>query len=112
MANKFLSTSALICASFLLSPVTSQACDTAEHSTLEREKIQLSDLARDGTKASLYNFRTRKCTPLNTAHNELEVSAFLPSDETSLGMYQIYRNKGETQINALKHTLKFIIEEQ
>ncbi|HHI93170.1 MAG TPA: hypothetical protein ENK04_06580 [Gammaproteobacteria bacterium] len=114
MANKSSHARALICALVLFIPVASFACDTTGLSTLDLEKTELSTLKSKAgdTNLSLYNFRLGRCTPLKQAHSELEVSAFLPSDETSQGMYQIYRHKGENQIDALKHTLEFMIKEQ
>ncbi len=112
MANKSLPMQILICVSFLLISTTSYACDAIDLSTLDREKIQLSDLNNKNEHTTLYNFRTGHCASLNQTHNELEIGAFMPSDEASLGMYQIYRNKGENQIDALTHMLEFIIDEQ
>ncbi|HEC16717.1 MAG TPA: hypothetical protein ENI99_09150 [Sedimenticola sp.] len=112
MTNKFLSTSAFICVFFLFVPVAGHACDTAKSNTLEQEKSELADLNREGIHATLYNFRTRRCVPFREAHTELEVSAFLPSDETSQGMYQVYRGRGESRVEALKHALAFMIDTQ
>ncbi|NOY73607.1 MAG: hypothetical protein GXP14_14785 [Gammaproteobacteria bacterium] len=112
MTNKSLPTQVLICAYFLLTSTTSYACDAIDLSTLDREKIQLLSLNSENEHTTLYNFRTGHCAPLKQTYNELEVGAFMPSDEASLGMYQIYRNKGENQIDALTHTLEFIIDEQ
>jgi len=113
MFTRCLSASIFVCVSVLMVPAASYACDTAEHTSFEREKNSLSALNSDGVQATLYNFRIGQCTPLNGAHNvELDMSAFLPSDETSLGMYQLYRAKGENRIDALKDTLEFMIAEQ
>ncbi len=112
MANKFLRVRTYICASILLIPAYSFACETAGISTLEQEKSGLSALNSEAEHASLYNFRSKRCTPLEQANNELEVSTFLPSDETSQGMYQLYRDKGENKVDALKHALEFMIKEQ
>ncbi len=109
MVNKLLPTGVLICASFLLVSTASHACDKSEQSLFKQEKTALSDLNRAGAGATLYNYRTQRCTPLANAHNELQISAFLPSDETSLGMYQVYRDKGESQVDALEHTLAFVV---
>ncbi len=84
---------------------------------LEQEKSELADLnlARlksDETDVLLYNFRTERCVPFNKAHTELEVSAFMPSDETTQGMYQVYRGRGKSPVEALEHTLLFMIEEE
>ncbi|NOX49559.1 MAG: hypothetical protein GXP16_03365 [Gammaproteobacteria bacterium] len=113
MSIKLLSVSILACVSTLGVSTASYACDATKHSSLEREKISLSTLNSNNTQVTLYNFRSGQCLPLNMARNtDLDISAFLPSDETSLGMYQLYRNQGNNRIDALKHTLEFIIDEQ
>jgi len=112
MINKFLPSVALVFASFFVIPALGHACNATSQNILETEKISLSDLEHENAEASLYNFRTGDCSSLSSAHSELEISAFLPSDETSLGIYQIFRDKGENQIDALKHTLQFNIHEQ
>jgi len=111
MTPKLFPMNALVCALFFLIPALSQACNINEHRTLEQEKNQLSDLSKEGGHAILYNFRSERCTPVSNAHNELDMSAFLPSDETSLGMYQVFRDEGESQIDALKHALTSLIDE-
>jgi hypothetical protein len=117
MAKKFLSMNAFICVFFLSVSTAGFACDTTESSMLKQEKSELADLnlaklKSDETDVILYNFRTERCVPFNKAHTELEVSAFLPSDETTQGVYQEYRDQGESQIEALKHALSFMIKEQ
>ncbi|MDH3326697.1 MAG: hypothetical protein OEM38_08270 [Gammaproteobacteria bacterium] len=112
MTNKFLHSAFLSCSFFLLIPAASQACDSTNQSTLKREKVELSDINNKKLQAKLYNYRTGECAPLNAAHNELEIGAFLPDDETTLGIFQSFRNKGESQIDALKHTLEFNINDQ
>ncbi len=113
MFTRRLSASIFVCAFVLIVPATSYACDTAERNSLEREKSSLFALNSDGAQATLYNFRRGQCMPLNEMHSvEPDMSAFLPSDETSLGMYQLYRDRGESRINALKNTLEFMIAEQ
>ncbi len=113
MSIKLLSISIFACVSALSVSTASYACDVTKHSTLEREKISLATLNSNNTQATLYSFRSGQCLPLSKALNtDLDISAFLPSDETSLGMYQLYRNQGVNRIGALKHTLEFIIDEQ
>ena len=108
MANKFLLSIMLM--SFLLLPAISHACDAQKRSTLEREKIELSDL--NSGKTEIFNFRTGDCTPLRGSENEVEVGDHMLRDETTLGIYQEHRDQGENKIDALKDTLKFDIQEQ
>ena len=113
MSTKFLAASIVVCTTALTLPATSFACDTAAHSLLEREKNSLTALNESHTQASLYNFREGRCISLSKVKNtELNMGAFLPSDETALGMYQLFRAQGKNQISALKDTLSFIITEQ
>ncbi len=113
MSTKPLSTYVFVCAFILVFPIASYACDTAEHNLIEMEKKSFSTLIGSGAQAILYNFRTRQCMPLSKIDNtDGDISAFLPSDETSLGMYQFYRDQGKNNIDALKNVLEFMITEQ
>lgn len=103
---------AIISAVLLLSSLPSYACNNLAQSTLEKEKTTLSDLSNTKTPIKLYDYRSKHCAPLTPTPTDLDISTYLPSDETTLGIYQLFRSKGEDQITALKHTLEFNINEQ
>ncbi len=112
MAIRSLPAGVLICASLLSVPGASYACDVASHNSPEHTQAELSELIKAGDHASLYSFRQGACVHLDQVKNELEISQFLPSDEESLGLYQVYRDRGDSPSEALKHTLDFLVAEQ
>lgn len=96
----------------LLTPVLSQACEVSSHNIYELEKNSLSDLSKNNKPEKLYNFRTGNCSTLPENITELDAIAFIPEDETSLGIFQLYLQQGEKAIDAIKHTLEFDVKEQ
>lgn len=90
-------------------PITSFACDDTAQSVLEKEKTELFDLKHADLPKELYNFRKQHCVSVGKIPNDVEVTAYFPNDETTLGMYQLFREKGDDQLTALKHTLAFNI---
>ena len=103
---------AIISAVLLLSSLPSYACNNFAQSTLDKEKTTLSDLTNAKAPIKLYDYRSKHCTPLAPTPTDLDITTYMPNDETTLGICQLFRSKGEDQITALKHTLEFNINEQ
>lgn len=86
----------------------SQACEVKSMSESEHMKSILKDVDSKGSKAEFYNFTTGVCEKIKQKVSELEIGAYMPSDETTLGLYSMYRAQGENQMASLKHVYHFL----
>jgi len=86
---------------FLFASFSVAACEIGgSHAKWVEENA--SALQKSNGTIELHDFRTGDCEKVTASQNELDMSAFLPLDETSQGLYAVYRKEGKSRIAALK----------
>jgi hypothetical protein len=81
---------------------------TSDQKALEQSNV--AELKTQGENAILYNFQEQKCDALSDARSDVQISAYLPSDEDWQGLYNRYRFKGEKPIAALAHVYNTMLD--
>jgi hypothetical protein len=94
--------------SILNSPL-SQACDQGSVSNFDHIVSILKD-TKNEADTEFYNFSTGSCEKIKPHANEVEISSYIPKDETSLGLYSLNRSKGENQTSSIKHVYQYIVD--
>ena len=88
----------------------SQACEEGAMSDFDHIVTILKDDNGNAADTEYYNFSTNNCEKVKMQNTDAAVSSFIPRDETSLGLYSLYREKGESPVASLKHVYQFIAE--
>jgi len=77
--------------------------------TIQLMQNNLNSLINIEKTSLLYNFQARDCSRITESASDLGVSVFLPLNETSQGLFNIYRQEGEDKISALIKTYQKLI---
>lgn len=88
----------------------SQACDKGAKSDFDHIVSIVKDASGKNADTEYYNFTTGGCEHVILQGSESTVSSYIPKDETSLGMYNIYRANGESQAESVKHVYRFLAD--
>lgn len=94
---------------FSLYLINGNACEQIAGNDFDHIVAIVKDKTSD---TELYNFRTGSCERINRTLLESDVNSYLPNDETSLGLYALFRKQGDSRASAIKHTYNYIAKNE
>lgn len=86
------------------------ACEGSNAGEFDKIVTIIKDKANKNIDTESYAFSTCDSNKLHVSKTEQALQNKMPNDETSLGMYALYREKGESNVEATKHVNAFNAE--
>ena len=83
------------------------ACNANSEENFDHMITIVKNLNEKNPDTDFYNFYTGSCVKVSSLKTDAQVSKLLPNDETSLGLFTLFRSRGETPLRSLKDVYKF-----